>query len=68
MFPWVDAVRPAGVVLGVLAQPGVRERMGFHNPAEAVWLPLGHSYPRRRLIDLADSAAWISATAGPLAS
>jgi hypothetical protein len=25
-----------------------------HHPAEAAWLPLGHTGPRRRLIDLAD--------------
>lgn len=28
------------------------------NPAEAVWLPLGQTWPRRRLIDLADPETW----------
>jgi hypothetical protein len=31
------------------------------NPAEAVWLPLGHQHPRRRLIDIADATAWTPA-------
>jgi hypothetical protein len=37
------------------------------NPTEAVWLPLRQTYPRRRLIDLADPAVW-TCTARPITS
>jgi hypothetical protein len=30
------------------------------NPAGQVWLPLGHTLPRRRLVDLADPGIWWS--------
>jgi hypothetical protein len=30
------------------------------NPAEAVWLPVGTTGPRRRLTDLADPSCWAS--------
>jgi hypothetical protein len=36
-----------------------------HGPAEAAWLRLGQTWPRRRLIDLADLAARTPQPAGP---
>jgi hypothetical protein len=32
--------------------------LGGRNPAEAIWLPLGTTRPRRRLADLADPHCW----------
>jgi Replication-relaxation len=34
-------------------------------PAKAAWLALGETWPRRRLIDLADLDAWAPQPAGP---
>ena len=33
-------------------------------PAEQAWLPLSHTWPRRRLIDLADPTTWTLGPAG----
>lgn len=43
---------------GCLLATGTEQ--GGRNPAEANWLPLGSSGPRRRLADLADAHCWSS--------
>jgi Replication-relaxation len=48
------ALRPRGCLVAT-ATP-----LGGRNPAEAVWLPLGASGPRRRLADLAHQHCWSS--------
>jgi hypothetical protein len=35
-------------------------------PAEAAWLPLGETWPRRRLVDLNDPDAWNPQPSGPV--
>jgi hypothetical protein len=36
-------------------------------PAEAGWRPMGQTWPRRRLVDLADLDAWSPQPSGPVA-